>query len=97
MKRTYLAIFAFAKPQKEHLKVIDVIRGAAVNGDFKQFPAAGGMAFLFDSEKLPWHLDFDRILLDGDSRMIVEVGENTAISGFGAAAGWLNVRRPRRG
>ena len=95
MKRCYLAIFGLPKPQREHVGIVDVIR-AASGGDFKQFLVPGGMAFMFESETLPWHLSFSQILHTGDTTLIVEVGENVLLDGYGAAAGWLNTRRPRR-
>jgi len=95
MKRMYLAMFWLPKPQREHAKLVEVIRAAAV-GDIKQFPITGGVAFMFESEVLPWNLSFSKILLNGDSRIIFEVGEKVSMDGFGAAQGWLNTRRPRQ-
>lgn len=96
MKRTYLAIFGLPKPQWEHAQIVEVILAAAVGGDFKQFPVPGGMGFMYESETLPWNMPFGRVLMNNDTSMIVEVGEKVSLTGYGAAAGWLNVRRPRQ-
>ncbi len=95
MGKIYLAFFALPKPQREHARIRDVIQAAAV-GEIKQFPLPGGVGFLYESDRFPWQLDFARILMNGDSKMVVEVGDDVCTEGFGAAAGWLNARRPRR-
>jgi hypothetical protein len=94
-KRIYLAIFGLPKPQREHLGIVDVIR-ATSNGEFKQFVVPQGVGFVFESEELPWNLSFSRILMNGDTRLIMEIGERFCMDGYGAAEGWLNTRRPRR-
>ena len=95
MKKPYLAIFGLPNPTYEHAKIVEVIR-AASGGDFKQFPIPGGMGFVFTSEELPWNLSFDRILMNTDSVLVTEMGENITHRGFGAAAGWINSHFPRR-
>ena len=95
MKKPYLAIFALPKPTHEHAKIIEVIRVAS-SGDFKQFPIPGGIGFVFTTEQMPWHLSFDEILMNTDSMLITEMGENVANRGFGAAAGWINSHFPRK-
>lgn len=95
MKRIYLAIFGLPKPQREHAQIVDVIR-AASGGEFKQFIVPGGIAFMYESEQLPWNISFSKILHTGDTKIIVEVGEKVLLEGFGSAEGWLNTRRPRR-
>lgn len=95
MKRCYFALFNLPKPQREHIRIVDVIR-AASDGDFKQFVVSGGIAFVYESEHMPWDLSFSQILHTGDSKIIIEIGENLQIDGFGSAAGWLNAKRPRR-
>lgn len=94
-KKPYLAIFGIPGPTSDHLKIVEVIRVAS-KGDFKQFPVPGGMGFMFTSEMPPWNLSFDRILLNADSKLIVEIGANVTHQGFGAAAGWLNSHFPRK-
>ncbi|MFN3295218.1 hypothetical protein [Caldimonas sp.] len=95
MKRCYLAIFGLPKPQPEHAKIVEVIR-AASGGEFKQFIVPGGIGFMYESEELPWNLSFSRILHNGDTKLIVEIGEKVLLEGYGAAQGWLNTRRPRQ-
>jgi len=95
MKRIYLAIFGLPKPQREHAQLVDVIRTAS-GGEFKQFIVPGGIAFMYESENLPWNLSFSKILHTGDTKIIMEVGERVLLEGFGAAEGWLNTRRPRQ-
>lgn len=95
MKKEYFALFSLPKPTYEHAKIADVIREVS-GGEFKQFPAPGGIAYVFSSETKPWNLSFSTILLNTDSVMIIEIGEEVATSGFGAMAGWINARRPRK-
>lgn len=95
MRRCYFALFSLPKPQHEHGRIVDVVR-AASGGDFKQFIVPGGIAFVYVSEELPWNLSFSQILHTGDSKLIVEIGEKVHMEGFGAAAGWLNAKRPRQ-
>ena len=95
MRRCYLALFGLPKPQREHAKIIEVIRNAS-GGDFKQFIVPGGIGFMYESENLPWDLSFSQILHAGDTKLIVEIGEKVQLDGYGAAAGWLNTRRPRQ-
>lgn len=52
MKRCYFALFNLPKPQREHARIVEVIRAASV-GDFKQFIVPGGIAFVYESEELP--------------------------------------------
>lgn len=94
MKKPYLALFGLPKPAQEHVGIVGVIR-AASGGDFKQFPVPGGMGFVFMSETKPWELSFDRILMNGDTLLITELGD-VVHQGYGAAAGWLNSHFPRR-
>jgi hypothetical protein len=95
MKRLYLAIFGLPKPQREHAKLAEAIRSVA-GDDFKQFIVPGGVGYVYESETLPWNMPFGQILHNGDTRIIVEIGEKTLMDGYGAAVGWLNTRRPRR-
>ena len=93
--RSYLAIFGLPKPQREHAKIVEVIR-AVSGGEFKQFFVPGGVGFVYDSEELPWNLSFSQILHTGDTKIIVEIGEKVLLEGYGVAEGWQNTRRPRQ-
>ena len=95
MKKEYFAIFNLPRPTYEHAKIVDVIRTIS-DGDFKQFPVAGGIAYVFSSDTKPWNVSFSKILLNTDSVAIMEIGEEFSHAGFGALAGWLNARRPRK-
>ena len=95
MKRCYLAIFGLPKPEREHVQIVEVIRTAS-SGDFKQFFVPGGVGFVYESDVLPWNLSFSQILHTGDTKIIVEIGEQVLLEGYGVADGWLNTRRPRQ-
>lgn len=95
MKKIYFAFFCLRTNQKEHVKIQEVIRRAS-GGQFTRFVLPPGVAYLYESEQAPWDISFDRILHNDDTRVMFEVGEHTLFDGFGAAAGWLNARRPRR-
>lgn len=88
MKKLYCAFFRLAKPTYEHAQLVDVI-SVASNGDFKQFPLPGGTGFVFASSQLPWMIDFDKILMDEDAKLVLEIGEMFAHHRFGVVATWL--------
>lgn len=95
MKKEYFAIFRLPAPSHEHAKITDVIRDVS-NGDFKQIAVPGGIAYVFASETKPWNISFSRVLMNTDSVMIFEIGQETEFSGFGAVKGWIDSHRPRR-
>lgn len=91
----YFALFNLPKVYPEHAQIVEVIRNAS-KGDYKQFPVPGGIAYVFATELKPWEISFSKILLNTDSVLIMEIGEEVAHSGFGAMGGWLNSHRPHR-
>jgi hypothetical protein len=95
MIKLYFALFNLPKPTYEHAEIVEVIREVS-SGDFKQFPVPGGIAYVFASETKPWNVGFGKILMNTDSVMIMEIGEETDLRGFGVMAGWLNSHRPHR-
>lgn len=95
MKKQYFAIFNLPKPTYEHAQIAEVIKQVSA-GDFRQFSVPGGIAYVFSSETRAWDISFSRILLNTDSVLIMEIGEEVIHSGFGSMSGWLNTHRPRR-
>lgn len=91
----YFALFSLPSPTYEHAEIVSVIR-AASKGDFKQFPVPGGVAYAYSSELKAWEISFSKILLNTDSVLIMEIGDEVSHAGFGAFGGWLNSHRPRK-
>lgn len=94
MKRKYLGLFLLEHSKPEHVKIIEVLRSASA-GDVKQVFVIGTpksrhvIAFLFTAQLLPWQIDFSKVLLNGDERLIVELGETHMQTGLNVADTWL--------
>lgn len=95
MPANYLAVFLLPKPQREHARIVDVIREAS-NGDFKAaFVGSGTVGYLFSSSLPPWKLDFGKVLMNDDAYLITEVGNAFSQARLGSAEGWLKAHAAR--
>ena len=89
MKRKFLGLFLLPKPKFEHRRLVDVIRSIA-GSEYKQIFVSGPtIAFLFMADIPASKMGFSTVLLNGDSHLIVEVGESFAHEGLGIAGDWL--------
>ncbi len=89
MRRNYLAVFVLPVPQREHAKIVDVIRDAS-GGDFKAaFFGTWGGGYLFSSELKPWEIGFGKVIMNDDSVLIVELGELFAQDNLRVSENWL--------
>lgn len=90
MKRKYLVLFVLPAPKSEHAYIETLMRKYAYGGDFKRIFVKGiTVLYLLTSEHLAGEIDFATAVLNGDSYLVVEVGESFAHQDLQAAGRWL--------
>lgn len=94
----YLAIFFLPVPQKEHVNIEKSVAYHS-DGDYKlafmnaNRDGSGVIGYLFSSNEMPWRMAFG--LLNGDTHLIVEVGEKYSEVGHNVAAAWLRAHQSK--
>lgn len=89
MKKTYLAVFLLPKPRREHAQIVDVINHAS-GGDYKSaFVGSNCIGYLFNTELELWQISFSTILLNDDSFLIIEAGQDFSHQNLRVAENWL--------
>lgn len=98
MTRKYLAIFFLPVPQKEHAEIEKAVAYHS-DGDYKRAflnanrDGSGVVGYLFTSNTVPWQMGFG--LLNGDTKLIVEIGDKYSEDGHNIAAAWLRSHQSR--
>lgn len=94
----YLAIFFLPVPQKEHAEIEKAVAYHS-DGDYKRAflnanrDGSGIVGYVFTSNTVPWKMGFG--LLNGDTKLIVEVGDKYCEDGHNIAGAWLRARQGR--
>ena len=98
--RKFLAVFLLPSPQAEHARLVEAIAYHS-DGDYKLAFRQGMkdgavVGYLFTSASKAQEMGFGQVLLNEDSYLITELGENYAVEGHNVAEAWLRSKRATR-